>query len=622
MSSLSLLTSRQAIPAWNISPIKKSRDIGKGHQFADIPLAEEDSSDEEYRPDDDDDEDETAEDTLQESDFESAASPARGCRPHVNRRGAATTSGAEPGSSMGPPPPPPPPSSPPSARADSFLEKLRAVEAELAVCMEPYGPLEDAGEGGLMAYRTRSKRPLRDVPLGRLEAELRAPDITPDMYDCGSANEDSNWTDWLRGLMTSDVDNDEECDDEDDPEYNFLADIDEPDQEDYRDDKAVRITKKEVNELMEELFETLKEDPRGREVDDEGHDEEEEEESREDAGARDERLAARACDALNRAAASGGEVEKERVAGERRTVKQQLAFMRSARHAPSAHTLRLDARHRGALTQQIQQHVQLLLQVHLLTSPVEELGSEAETTRHFLFELDLLARRGELMLSSQRARPTAATAARCSAFRASNLQGALKLLDELRERPPAYVHLKHTPDSRGQMRSFPVMPAELAWIFATRPVFLYPQLLPCVSLDPALYCPRRTAAFTAAEDCLLVMGLRNLEGSREPTRLLCQLLLGKSVAQVRRRILQCCRPGAPDNVVKAFRYRRVLPRTPPACARVAAWERRPPAERDVRLLPLWLVVRQLKMCTLTRTSISSVNIVPPPLEKSPRDLQG
>lgn len=50
------------------------------------------------------------------------------------------------------------------------------------------------------------------------------------------------------------------------------------------------------------------------------------------------------------------------------------------------------------------------------------------------------------------------------------------------------------------VRCFPLMLAELAWIFATRPVFLYPELLPCVSLDPALYCPRRTAAFTAAED--------------------------------------------------------------------------------------------------------------------------
>lgn len=34
----------------------------------------------------------------------------------------------------------------------------------------------------------------------------------------------------------------EEADDDDDPEYNFLADIDEPDVEDYRNDKAVRIT--------------------------------------------------------------------------------------------------------------------------------------------------------------------------------------------------------------------------------------------------------------------------------------------------------------------------------------------------------------------------------------------
>lgn len=34
----------------------------------------------------------------------------------------------------------------------------------------------------------------------------------------------------------------EEGDDDDDPEYNFLADIDEPDVEDYRNDKAVRIT--------------------------------------------------------------------------------------------------------------------------------------------------------------------------------------------------------------------------------------------------------------------------------------------------------------------------------------------------------------------------------------------
>lgn len=62
-----------------------------------------------------------------------------------------------------------------------------------------------------MAYRTRSKRPLRDVPLGQLEAELRAPDITPDMYDSGSAHEDREWADWLRGLMDTEMDNEGVC---------------------------------------------------------------------------------------------------------------------------------------------------------------------------------------------------------------------------------------------------------------------------------------------------------------------------------------------------------------------------------------------------------------------------
>lgn len=76
------------------------------------------------------------------------------------------------------------------------------------LCHQPLSESED--EAGLMASRTRSKRPLRDVPLGRLEAELQAPDITPDMYDSSSTHEDREWTDWLRGLMSSDMDNEGE----------------------------------------------------------------------------------------------------------------------------------------------------------------------------------------------------------------------------------------------------------------------------------------------------------------------------------------------------------------------------------------------------------------------------
>uniref|UniRef100_A0A087XTS0 Si:dkey-27c15.3 n=1 Tax=Poecilia formosa TaxID=48698 RepID=A0A087XTS0_POEFO len=536
------------IPTWNISPIKKSSDAAKAPQFVDIPLDEEDSSDEEYRPDEEE-EDETAEDTFQESDMESTASSPRGTR--LNR---AEDDSCSPWQTsrirsrrlkeglMGPPPPP---KAPPSKGAtdSSFLEKLHAVEEELAGCMEPYQPMsESEDESGVMAYRTRSKRPLRDVPLGQLEAELRAPDITPDMYDSSSAPEDRDWTDWLRGLMSSDVDNEEECDDEDDPEYNFLADIDEPDLEDYRDDKAVRITKKEVNELMEELFETLKEDLAGQEVDDEDEEQQEETPAFQALTLEEQRVYV--------TSAAEDEAEDEPIT-ELRTVRQQLALIRKRRQtnpmfsaqSPEPFTLTLGQLSRSNVQQTISvsQHIQLLTQINLLTSPVPKLHSEAETTRQFLFELDMLAQRGEILRSAD-------DPGFRSAFRSTNLQGALELLEELRQTPIDYRPQSHKPDGRGH-----IMPAELAWLFATRPVFLYPELLPCANLDPAMYCPRRTAAFTAAEDCLLVLGLRNMEGACDPPKLVSQFLLRKTVVQVRRRILQCCRPGSPDNIVKVRR---------------------------------------------------------------------
>ncbi|XP_024154023.1 GON-4-like protein isoform X1 [Oryzias melastigma] len=614
------------IPTWNISPIKKSSDANKAPQFVDIPLDEEDSSDEEYRPDEEE-EDETAEDTFQESDMESTASSPRGsrlnrgeedsCSPWQSSRVQFRRSKL---GSMGPPPPPKAP--PPKAVTDStFLEKLHAVEEELADCMEPYQPLsESEDEAGVMACRTRSKRPLRDVPLGQLEAKLRAPDITPDMYDSSSAPEDRDWTDWLRSLMSSDLDNEDECDDEDDPEYNFLADTDEPDVEDYRDDKAVRITKKEVNELMEELFETLKEDLASQEVEDEGH--EEEEEPQEDT----QTVQPHPPPDLHIEAVKA-EPEDDWTPG-LRTVKQQLAFIRKREqtnahyqkhsHCPEPCTLKLNAQQKRRLQQQLQQHVQLLTQIHLLCLPVVKLHGEAETTKQFLFELDMLAQGGELIRS-------AGQPGFCSAFRASNLQGALELLEELHQTPISYEPQHHPPDARGYMRCFPVMPAELAWLFATRPVFLYPELLPCASLDPALYCPRRTAAFTAAEDCLLVLGLRNLGGSCDPPKLVSHFLVRKTVVQVRRRILQCCRPGFPDNIVKAFRYQQVLWPMPVACRPVDPAERRPPVEREDNALPLWLV-RSLPIIYLavkhSNSPSGSIPEAPPSCRKGkPRQSQ-
>lgn len=79
------------------------------------------------------------------------------------------------------------------------------IPASLSQCLDRKVGDEDGGVEGsnCLAYRTRSKRPLVNVPLGQLEAELLAPDITADMYEQGAAQreEDRHWTKWLQGLM-------------------------------------------------------------------------------------------------------------------------------------------------------------------------------------------------------------------------------------------------------------------------------------------------------------------------------------------------------------------------------------------------------------------------------------
>ncbi|KAM6956868.1 GON-4-like protein, partial [Tautogolabrus adspersus] len=243
----------------------------KPPQFVDIDLEEdEDSSDEEYCPEEEEEEEEdTTEETFL-SDIDSLTSPPRTQRPqpedpeHLRtnshpqsfpgrQKDRVMTSTCPPQHLL-------------AAPDSSFLERLNAVDEELD-CSPTYTcnqsldrKKSDDDDEGSLAYRTRSKLRLVNVPLGQLEAELLPPDITADMYEQNLAQreEDRHWTRWLQGLMAPD--NEEEADDEDDPEYNFLEDHDEPDVEDYRTDRAVQITKKEVNELLDELFDTLQEE--------------------------------------------------------------------------------------------------------------------------------------------------------------------------------------------------------------------------------------------------------------------------------------------------------------------------------------------------------------------------
>ncbi|KAF3833426.1 hypothetical protein F7725_024630 [Dissostichus mawsoni] len=247
------------------------------------------------------------------------------------------------GPPMGPPPPPRAP--PPKVTDSLFLEKLHAVEEELAVCLEPFQPLVVPESSGLMACRTRSKRTLRDVPLGRLEAELRAPDITPDMYDCSSAPED-------------------------------------------RESAMTKTTR-------------LKEDLAGQEVEDEGHEEEEEpvhthtpEEQLHTGGPTNHRAA-------YGEAAAGSDPEKKQLG--------LHTHCDTHTHCAEPHTLKLSAQQRSRLQQQLTQ-----LSERRCLSVIRSLIN--------------------------------------TVFRASNLQGALQLLQEVKT-PATLLLQEKQPDARGYIPS-------------------------------------------------------------------------------------------------------------------------------------------------------------------------
>ncbi|XP_058516387.1 GON-4-like protein isoform X4 [Ochotona princeps] len=578
------------IPTWNISPIKKANEI-KPPQFVDIQLEEDDSSDEEYQPDDEE-EDETAEESLLESDVESTASSPRGAKKTRLRQApemAETDEESGPLSEqaekvttpairhisaevvpMGPPPPP----KPKQTKDSAFMEKLHAVDEELAsspVCMDSFQSMDDS----LIAFRTRSKMPLKDVPLGQLEAELRAPDITPDMYDPNTAD-DEDWKVWLGGLMNDDVGNEDEADDDDDPEYNFLEDLDEPDTEDFRTDRAVRITKKEV----EELFETFQDEMGFSNMEDDGPEEEEH--------------VAEPRPNFNTPQALRFEEPLANLLNEQhRTVKElleQLKMKKSSAKQPQEverakprpekvpQTLILDAAQRKRLQHQMQQHVQLLTQIHLLATSNVSLSSEANTTKIFLKELGVFAQSSIAL--HQPLNPTFHTL-----FQPCNLMGAMQLIDDF----STHVSIDCSPRKivKKPASEFPCLPKQVAWILATSKVFMYPELLPVCSLKAKN--PTHKVTFTKAEDNLLALGLKHFEGTEFPKPLISKYLLPcKSAHQLTVRIKNLSMNRAPDNIIKFYKKTKQLPVLLKCCEEIQPHQWKPPVEREEHRLPFWL----------------------------------
>uniref|UniRef100_A0A671UFW3 Gon-4 like b n=1 Tax=Sparus aurata TaxID=8175 RepID=A0A671UFW3_SPAAU len=371
-------------------------------QFVDIDLEEdEDSSDEEYCPDEEEEEEE--EDTAEE---------VCSCPTH-------------------------PPS--PRTSAHPSLSTYLPTYLLLFQCLVRKA-VDDDDDGGAedsscLAYRTRSKLRLVNVPMGQLEAELLAPDITADMYEQSASQRkgDRHWTTWLQGLMAPDVE--EEADDDDDPEYNFLDDLDEPDLEDYRTDRAVQITSR---------------------------------------------------------------------------------F-----------------------------YVGLELSQDFFMSP-----PQFYTSIFFFFFF------------------------------------------------------------REGSHAFPVLPANTAWLFATRPIFLYPELLPVCSLEHSRH---HRSVYTPGENGLIVLALKHFEGTLQTDQLISSYLLCKSRWSFRKHVREMSGPRAPNNnnIIKTFLTRRVVPTLPLACSSIQPGDQRPPVDRNTANRPNWLKNSQLIIQKTRLTSTSYPPSLPP-----------
>ncbi|XP_048670674.1 GON-4-like protein isoform X4 [Marmota marmota marmota] len=581
-------------PKMTRSKLKEVVEKGVPPQFVDIHLEEDDSSDEEYQPDEEE-EDETAEESLLESDVESTASSPRGAKKCKLRQSSEMTETDEESGilseaekvttpavrhisaevvPMGPPPPP----KPKQTRDSTFMEKLHAVDEELAsspVCMDSFQPMDDS----LIAFRTRSKMPLKDVPLGQLEAELRAPDITPDMYDPNTAD-DEDWKMWLGGLMNDDVGNEDEADDDDDPEYNFLEDLDEPDTEDFRTDRAVRITKKEVNELMEELFETFQDEMGFSNMEDDGPEEEERvAESRPNFNTPQAlRFEEPLANLLNEQHRTVKEL-LEQLKMKKSSAKQQQEVERLKPQSDKVHqTLILDSAQRKRLQQQMQQHVQLLTQIHLLAISNPNLSLEASTTRIFLKELGTFAQ-SSIALHHQ-FNPKFQTL-----FQPCNLMGAMQLIEDFN----THVSIDWSPRKTVKKTAceLPCLPKQVAWVLATSKVFMYPELLPVCSLKAKN--PQDKIIFTKAEDNLLALGLKHFEGTESPKPLISKYLITcKTAHQLTVRIKNLNLNKAPDNIIKFYKKTKQLPVLVKCCEEIQPHQWKPPVEREEHRLPFWL----------------------------------
>ncbi|KAK2574977.1 hypothetical protein KPH14_008740 [Odynerus spinipes] len=414
---------------WHIRPIKKpSSQVLIDEEFP------EDSSDEEYKPEQDrqSDEDREAENSTS-SDIDSQPStPANHLDSALQEQ----------------------PKSPDIQYDPEGIFKIPCV---------PHVLTEEESIG----QRTRSKLCLSETSLEQIEQAFVPPDITTDMYD-SDVEVDEDWGNFLKEFTQPlQQEPTAEDDPEADPEYNILEDeeTDLLDKEELRADKGVKVTRKELNDLIAELFEFT------------------------DTFSKQEQ-----------------EVSKKKkfsdnvnTSTENNTLICSMAdFLPTLSEPELPQLVNIEQRHLLAI--QFRQHVQLMAQHFAMTYMHPELHPQSKTCKENLNSIRYLSNGPN------------------SAFNVENLSDALKLVSDWEKKfldPKFHEEFKKNMEDENAIKKIyltnkwkyvPKFHAELEKIFLESKALMYPQLLPDVPFKSESMKYTKSP-YLRSEESLIALGL-------------------------------------------------------------------------------------------------------------------
>ncbi|GFT47442.1 GON-4-like protein [Nephila pilipes] len=360
-----------------------------------------------------------------------------------------------------------------------------------------------------IALRTRSKLPLNDTPLEKIEESFMPPDITVDMYN--TECDDVHWQEFLCELtkpidQTSSIENVVD-DNEDDPEYKVQEEP--PDIEEYNvicveDDgstEEVAISEEELKALMAEILEFAQQDYSFLD---------------EDLSFLEEHNLFPAEKTPNESEQPSNSASVQSGVTNPTTDIKPVDSVFITYH-PVVNTILTPVceekvrqewiipDERSQLDEQMRMYVQLLTQAYLLTHGNPVLHFINETSRLFLKELHMFAIR-ETALNKR------------SAFHAHNLDGAMDILNKFPNLPL---------DDKKPEKKFTVkkgVPKSIKKTLATSKVFIYPELLPKCGFREIFRKPGKIK-YSVAENNLIAMGLEQFSDTEDPVKYIHDLLL-------------------------------------------------------------------------------------------------